>query len=156
MLSFPKALGRAHKGASMAEYGILLGLLGTTSAFLVLNFSTIFLELFEESTTLQKTAYVFAQTQEAGRITIQSGAPTAGTVGISYNWEAAQDILQEGFFESGAPTWQATGLPPGLGIDTTTGTVSGTPTTPGSFSTTITATRGEAQDTTTAVFLVAP
>jgi secreted trypsin-like serine protease len=39
-------------------------------------------------------------------------------------------------------TWSATGLPPGLSINSSTGQVTGTPTTAGSFSVTITATGG--------------
>ncbi len=39
-------------------------------------------------------------------------------------------------------TYSATGLPPGLDIDPVTGDITGTPTTPGKYSVTVTATGG--------------
>ena len=48
-------------------------------------------------------------------------------------------------------TWSATGLPAGLSIAPTTGVISGTPTTPGSFSVTVTAS-DSSQQTTQAIY----
>ena len=62
---------------------------------------------------------------------ITSGTPPGGTVGTAYSFTV---------IASGSPTFSATGLPPGLGIDPNSGVISGTPTTPGSFDATITAT----------------
>ncbi|MCF6207109.1 MAG: Ig-like domain-containing protein, partial [Sulfurovum sp.] len=46
-------------------------------------------------------------------------------------------------------TYTANGLPPGLSIDSTTGIIAGTPTTPGTYSVTITATDKDGSDNTT-------
>jgi hypothetical protein len=64
---------------------------------------------------------------------ISSGTPPGGTVGTAYSFTVTA---------SGSPAFSATGLPPGLGIDPISGVISGTPTTPGSFNATITATNG--------------
>jgi hypothetical protein len=45
-----------------------------------------------------------------------------------------------------ATSWSATGLPPGLSIHAVSGVISGTPTTPGFYSVTITATNSYGSD----------
>ena len=52
-------------------------------------------------------------------------------------------------------TWSATGLPPGITIGSSTGTVSGTPTTAGTFSVTATATSSAGSGSTTFSFAIA-
>ncbi len=53
-------------------------------------------------------------------------------------------------------TWAATGLPPGLAIGSTTGTISGTPTAAGTFSVTATATSGGQSGPATFTITVSP
>ena len=51
-------------------------------------------------------------------------------------------------------TWSATGLPPGLTLNATTGTISGTPTTPGTYGVAVTATSANGSGRTTFTFTV--
>lgn len=74
--------------------------------------------------------------------TITSGTPTAATAGTPYSYP----VTATG---SPAPTYTVTSgsLPAGLTLNGTTGVISGTPTTPGSSTFTITVTNGTAPDT---------
>jgi len=53
-------------------------------------------------------------------------------------------------------TWTATGLPPGLSIGSTSGTISGTPTTAGTYTVTATATSGTVSGSTTFTWTISP
>ncbi len=70
---------------------------------------------------------------------ITSGTPTSATVGTPY----AFTVTASG---TPSPTFTATGLPAGLTIDAASGVVSGTPTTPGTTTVTVTASNGTAPD----------
>ncbi|WP_313540442.1 ice-binding family protein [Leifsonia aquatica] len=74
--------------------------------------------------------------------TITSGTPTAATAGTPYSYP----VTATG---SPAPTYTVTNgsLPAGLTLNGTTGVISGTPTTPGSSTFTITVANGTAPDT---------
>lgn len=76
--------------------------------------------------------------------TITSGAPTTATAGTPYDYTVTATGTP-------APTFTATGLPTGLSIDGSTGVISGTPTTPGTSTVTITASNGTAPDDTQTV-----
>ncbi|MCC8908537.1 ice-binding family protein [Curtobacterium sp. GD1] len=81
--------------------------------------------------------------------TITSGTPTAATAGTPYSFPVTATGTP-------APTYSDGGtLPPGLTINPTTGVISGTPTTPGTTTVTITADNGTAPaDTETYVLTV--
>ena len=70
---------------------------------------------------------------------ITSGSPPNGTVGVAY----AFALTATG---APAPTFSASGQPPGLSIAPGTSQISGTPTQPGSFAVTIVASNGVAPD----------
>jgi type VI secretion system secreted protein VgrG len=81
---------------------------------------------------------------------ITSGAPTTATAGTPYSYAVTATGTP-------TPTYTATGLPAGLTINGTTGVISGTPTTPGSSTVTITASNGTTpNDTQTVVITVQP
>lgn len=62
--------------------------------------------------------------------TISSSTPPDGTAGTPYSFTVTA---------SGSPTFGATGLPPGLSINPTTGAITGTPSAPGTYNVTVTA-----------------
>ncbi|WP_458040678.1 MULTISPECIES: ice-binding family protein [Bacteria] len=73
--------------------------------------------------------------------TITSAGPTAGTAGTEYSYTVTASGTP-------TPTYSITGgtLPTGLGLDATSGTISGTPTTPGTYTFTVTASNGTSAD----------
>ncbi|HUN31627.1 MAG TPA: protein kinase [Trebonia sp.] len=68
-------------------------------------------------------------------VAVSVSTPPDGLVGATY--EAAAPSASGG--DGGPYTWSATGLPPGLTISSSTGTISGTPSTQGNYSVTISA-----------------
>ena len=90
-------------------------------------------------------ALTIAQTQQSPVIT--SSLTASGTVGVAFNYQITA---------SNNPTsFNATGLPAGLSVNTTTGLISGTPTTAGSFSVTISATNAAGTGTATLALTIA-
>ena len=84
----------------------------------------------------------------SGGVTVASPGNKTGTVGTaisSFTLSASP---------AGSYTWSATGLPPGITIGSSTGTVSGTPTTAGTYNVTATATSGSGSGSTTFSFTV--
>jgi Zn-dependent metalloprotease len=87
----------------------------------------------------------------------QAGDPTCTTGGVTVNDPGNQtgtvDTAIQPFTITATPaasyTWSATGLPPGVTIDPSTGTVSGTPSAGGTYSVTVTATSSAGSGSTT-------
>ncbi|MEU9098426.1 putative Ig domain-containing protein [Streptomyces sp. NPDC048361] len=74
-------------------------------------------------------------------VSSQPGEVTVGAVAARSNPTGSAVELRNSAEGGTAPyTWSATGLPPGLGIEATTGTVSGTPSKTGTYAVTVTAT----------------
>src|SRR5882724_11304428 len=77
---------------------------------------------------------------------VVTGGTQAGTVGIAFTYQIVA---------SNCPTsYNATGLPPGLSVNTSTGVISGTPTTTGTYSVTISATNSGGTGTATLVITI--
>lgn len=76
--------------------------------------------------------------------TITSAGPTAGTAGTA-GTPYSYTVTASG---TPTPTYSITGgtLPTGLGLDTTSGVISGTPTAPGTYTFTVTASNGTSAD----------
>ena len=83
-------------------------------------------------------------------VTVTNPGNKSGTVGT-----AIASFTMSASGGTGSYTWSATGLPPGVSIGSSTGTVSGTPTTVGTYSVTVTATSGSASGSTTFTFTIA-
>ena len=77
---------------------------------------------------------------------IPSGQNASGTVGQAFSFTPSAT--------GAVSSWSATGLPAGLSISTSTGAITGTPTTAGSFSPSITATNSAGSDTESVAFTI--
>jgi hypothetical protein len=84
-----------------------------------------------------------------GAVTVTNPGAKSGTVGTAI----APFTLTAS--PTATYTWSATGLPPGVTIGSTTGTVSGTPTTAGTFTVTATATSAAGSGSTSFTFTIA-
>ena len=84
----------------------------------------------------------------SGGVTVTNPGNKTGTVGTaisSFTLSASP---------AGSYTWSATGLPPGISIGSSTGTVSGTPTTAGTYNVTASATGASGSGATTFTFTI--
>src|SRR5207248_1756351 len=79
---------------------------------------------------------------------ISSAVTATGTVGVAFSYQIVA---------SNCPTsYNATGLPPGLSVNTSTGLISGTPTTAGTYSVTINATNAGGTGSATLTLTIKP
>ena len=83
-----------------------------------------------------------------GTVTVANPGGRSGTVGTAI---AAFTVTAS---PAGTYTWSATGLPPGVSIGASTGTVSGTPTAAGTYTATVTATGSAGSGSTSFTFTV--
>src|SRR3954452_21673028 len=82
----------------------------------------------------------------SGGVTVTNPGNKTGTVGTTIS------AFTLSASPAGSYTWSATGLPPGISIGSSTGTVSGTPTTAGTYNVTATATGASGSGATTFTF----
>jgi hypothetical protein len=85
-----------------------------------------------------------------GGVTVTNPGSRTGTVGT------ATSLTLTASGGTGSYTWSATGLPPGLTLNTATGVISGTPTTAGTFTVTATATSGGQSGSATFTWTINP
>jgi hypothetical protein len=83
-------------------------------------------------------------------VSVANPGNQTGTVGVT----TSLTLTASG--GTGTYTWSATGLPPGLSINASTGVISGTPTTAGTYTVTATATSGGQSGSTTFTWTINP
>ena len=79
---------------------------------------------------------------------ITSATTASGTIGVAFTYQITAD--------QAITTWGAAGLPAPLSVNTSTGLISGTPTTVGTFSVTLSATNGNGTGTATLTLTINP
>jgi hypothetical protein len=123
------ATGGLPTGMTLSAAGVLSGTPTVSGAF------TVSVTLMNSG----QTAYASLPLTIASTLVILTSGMPSGTVGISYF------VTLSGSGGSPPYIWVATGLPPGLGLNMSTGLVSGFPTQPGNFSVNVTLTDASGQ-----------
>lgn len=152
----PKRLSRPNrKGASLVEYSLLLALLGGTSVTMVLYFGQTFIAQFSRTTNFFQDVFVDAGFTSEFQLELAELTPPGAATGAAFTFDMSSTLNSVGAFEpSQTPFWTALDLPPGLTMNASTGVVSGTPTTGGTYNATITVDRGDASVSRSYTFVV--
>ncbi len=116
---------------------------GLTVSFPAVSTTTLLMTVTGVSATTQNIGLAEIQawgTGAAGTDTITVANPGTQTSTVGTAITALSPTATDSSTTATISSWSATGLPPGLGINTTTGQVTGTPTAAGTYSVTLTAT----------------
>jgi len=120
---FSVSLGTVPAGLSLSASGVLSGVPTTAGSF---SFTVKVTDSASNTASIPCTVLITSPT--GGTVTVFCNDPPSGIVGMPYT---------HNFLETGAvsPVWSISGgaLPPGLTLNSMTGQVSGTPTTPGTY-----------------------
>ena len=140
---------------------IATGSISNTSAW-ALKSNTGLVQTYSAATTFRIYGYNGAGTANAGtanwriddlKISVSTGSSTAPSPVITVSGPATATALESFTYQiqaNNSPTsYGASGLPEGLSVNTTTGAISGTPTTPGSYSVGLTASNANGDGTAT-------
>jgi hypothetical protein len=142
--------GANFVGTVMADQSITVGANATVQGRLLARIAAVTLD---SDTIIRPTGCTAAVGAVSTSPTITSAGPLAGTAGTAYSYTVTSSGTP-------TPTYSITSgvLPTGLGLDATSGVISGTPTTPGTYGFTVTAANGTAPDASAAysVTIAAP
>jgi uncharacterized repeat protein (TIGR02543 family) len=141
--------GVAISGATNSSYTISSVASGDAADYTVTVTNTLY-----SGQAYQSTA---STTSAAATLTVGS-APTitTPTTGLSATYNSAYSLTVSGTTSTAGKTFSVTGtLPPGLTLNTTTGVISGTPTTAGNYPITVTLTDGNTVAVSTSQFTIA-
>jgi pilus assembly protein Flp/PilA len=141
---------KARKGATLVEYGVMVGLVSVITIAAVALTGREVTETLETSGTAIESASVDAPESEApaGEIMIEAGSlATTNTVGGTYDSTAT--AVGVGSYVPGSITWSIVSgnLPDGLALTPITGRIQGSPTQIEVATFTLQATDGTATDT---------
>lgn len=130
--------GADFVGTVMADQAISVGANATVEGRLLARIAAVTLD---SDTIIRPVGCSATGGAVSTSPTITSAGPTAGTAGTPYSYTVTASGTP-------TPTYSITGgtLPTGLGLDATSGVISGTPTTPGTYTFTVTASNGTAPD----------
>jgi len=125
-------------GLSLSSSGLISGTLPAASSTNTYSFTVVVTD------STNRTAFANLSIKILAAFVITDTSPSSFQFILGTTYVPPSNGNNSMTFQASGGTapysWSATGLPPGLGIDSPSGTIVGTPTQPGTFSSTITAT----------------